>query len=269
MKIIDAHLHFCPGDAYFDGIAEKAGHFNTAAHLMEKYESLGIAAGIVMGNRGLDPRQHTYPGCLRYCAGLDSAFLMHPCPDEALALLEENLKRPSCAGIKLYPGYHPFYVTDPIYDPVYALAEKYGKAVAIHTGATAGSNALLKYSHPLTLDEAAVRHPYTQFIMCHFGNPWLNDAAAVAGKNSNVAVDLSGLLEGAPDLGTLFAEQAGYLSLLRTWLSYLGFGRVMFGTDWPLVNLDCYRDFILRIVPEAHYEEVFFSNANRIYKLGL
>ena len=55
-------------------------------------------------------------------------------------------------------------------------------------GQTAGSRAYLKYSHPLTLDEAAVRHPDVNFVMCHFGNPWLLDAAAVE-KNENVMTD--------------------------------------------------------------------------------
>ena len=32
--------------------------------------------------------------------------------------------------------------------------------------------------------------------MCHFGNPFLEAAAAVVEKNPNVAADLSGLLEG-------------------------------------------------------------------------
>ena len=39
-----------------------------------------------------------------------------------------------------------------------------------------------------------------QFVMCHFGNPWLMDAAAVVEKNENVAADLSGLLEGKFDI---------------------------------------------------------------------
>ena len=43
----------------------------------------------------------------------------------------------------------------------------------------------------------------------------------------------------------------------------------MFGTDWPIVNLGEYIGFIRRLVPEAHWEPVFFDNANRIYGLGL
>ena len=58
------------------------------------------------------------------------------------------------------------YVTDEVYEPLYDLAKAYKKPVAIHMGQTAGSRAYLKYSHPLTLDEAAVRHPDVNFVMC-------------------------------------------------------------------------------------------------------
>ncbi|MBS6292334.1 MAG: hypothetical protein KH446_11625 [Oscillibacter sp.] len=39
--------------------------------------------------------------------------------------------------------------------------------------------------------------------------------------------------------------------------------------DWPIVNLGEYIGFIRRLVPETHWEPVFFDNANRIYGLGL
>ena len=44
MKIIDAHLHFCPGREYFDGIAVAAGHENTEEHLREEYRRLGTVS---------------------------------------------------------------------------------------------------------------------------------------------------------------------------------------------------------------------------------
>ena len=89
-------------------------------------------------------------------------------------------------------------------------------------------------------------------------------------KNPNVAADLSGLLEGRVDLAAFQREQAGWLSLLRTWLTAIQrWDDLMFGTDWPIVNLGEYIDFIRVVVPEAHWEKVFFDNANRIYGLGL
>lgn len=267
MKIIDAHLHFCPGREYFDGIAVAAGHENTEEHLREEYRRLGIVHGIVMGNRGLDCREHRYPKELRYCVGIDTEELEKGYLNrEELDRIEENLRLDTCAGIKLYPGYTSVYVSDPIYDPVYELAASYKKPVAIHTGATAGSNALLKYSHPLTLDEAAVAHPDVQFVMCHIGNPFLMDAAAVLEKNGNMAADLSGLWEQWMDVETFCREKRGYVEALQTWIEYVNnYDKFMFGTDWPLVNLEDYIGFIKRLIPEKAWEKVFYGNAVRIY----
>ncbi len=89
-------------------------------------------------------------------------------------------------------------------------------------------------------------------------------------KNPNVAADLSGLLEGRVDLDRYFQEQAGYAGLLTTWLTAIGrWDDIMYGTDWPIVNLEEYIRFIQRIVPEAQWEKVFFHNASRIYGLEI
>ena len=226
-----------------------------------------------MGNRSLELGFHDYPRDLfHYCVGLDSLVLGRgeTIPEDLPDQVEEHLKREACCGIKLYPGYNKIWLTDPIYDPIYRLAQKYDKPVAVHMGLTAYSRAYLKYSHPLVLDEAAADHHRTQFIMCHFGNPFLQDAAAVLEKNRNVSTDLSGLLEGRVDLDLYFQERAGYAQMLSAWLCCLGcWDRVMFGTDWPIVNLGEYIQYIQRIVPVDHWEKVFFENANRIYHLGL
>jgi len=273
MKIIDAHLHLFPSEPRTDAMAQGVGHENSIDHLRQAYGQLDMVHGVVMGNRSLEVDYHQYPQDLfHYCVGLDSSLMMEServipdLPDR----VEEHLKRESCCGVKLYPGYNKIWLSDEVYEPVYALAAKYDKPVAVHMGLTAHARAHLKYCHPLALDDAAADHRKTRFVMCHFGNPFLESAAAVVEKNPNVSTDLSGLLDGRVDLERYFREQSGYVSLLRTWLVAIGcWDKVMYGTDWPIVNLGEYIRYIQGIVPEEHWEKVFFHNANRIYGLGL
>lgn len=268
MKIIDSHLHYCPGSPYFDEIAVRAEHINSGEHLREQYQIYEIETGVVMGNRGLSFAEHDYPDFLHYCIGIDSHYLKHHDISDAHDMIEQHLQRDTCAGIKLYPGYSPVYISDARYEPIYELAKTYGKPVAVHMGQTAGSNAFLKYSHPLTLDEVAVTHPDVRFIMCHFGNPWLMDAAAVLEKNENVAADLSGLLEGKLVLAELLEEQKGYVEALKTWIAYAHcYDKLMFGTDWPLANYGDYIGFTKAVIPKKHWDNVFYRNAKRIYSL--
>ena len=274
MKIIDAHLHRCPAEEpRFETMAQQVGHHNSVDHLRRVYGELNIVHGVVMGNRSLEPGYHSYPADLfHYCVGLDLPLGKNgegAAPD-LVEKVEENLRRESCCGVKLYPGYNRIWLSDAMFDPIYELAARYDKPVAVHMGLTARSSAHLKYCHPLALDEVAADHPRTRFVRCHFGNPFLEAAAAVVEKNPNVAADLSGLLEGRVDLDRYFREQEGYASLLRTWLTAIErWGDILFGTDWPIVNLGEYISFVRRLVPETYWEDVFFNNANRVYGLGL
>lgn len=270
MKIIDAHLHLFRSPSG-DEEAQSVGHVNSTDHLRQVYGEMGIVHGVVMGNHSLALDYHDYPGDLfHYCLGLDSSLTGGAEIPNLADIVEAHLRRESCCGVKLYPGYSRIALSDPLYGPVYELAAGYHKPVAVHMGLTAFPGAQLKYCHPLALDEVAADHPETRFVMCHFGNPFLESAAAVTAKNPNVSADLSGLLEGRTDLDAWFREQAGYAALLRTWLAAVGnWEKYLFGTDWPIVNLGEYIEFIRRIVPASHWEAVFFDNANRVYGLGL
>ena len=273
MKIIDAHLHLFPASPETDAMARAVGHENSVDHLRQEYARLGMVHGVVMGNRSLELGFHQYPADLfHYCVGLDSLVLRRgqSIPEDLPDQVEAHLQREDCCGVKLYPGYNRIWLHDPVYQPIYDLAARYDKPVAIHMGFTATARAHLKYCHPLVLDETAADHPKTRFVMCHFGNPFLESAAAVVEKNPNVATDLSGLLEGRLNLDAYFQEQAGYVNLLRTWLTAIDqWDDIIYGTDWPIINLGEYIQFIQRLLPEKRWEQVFFSNANRIYGLGL
>ena len=160
MKIIDAHLHIFPSEPGTDAMARGVGHENSVEHLRQVYGELEIVHGVVMGNRSLETGFHNYPRDLfHYCVGLDSLVLRRGShiPEDLPDQVEEHLKRENCCGVKLYPGYNRIWLSDPVYEPVYRLAERYDKPVAVHMGLTAHPRAHLKYSHPLALDEAAAR----------------------------------------------------------------------------------------------------------------
>lgn len=267
MKIIDAHLHIFPDNES----APAACSAEALESLRRLWAPLEIVRGVVMGNRSLALAYHNYPSnLLSYCIGLDSRMLAdkQSPPKDLAAQVEAHLRRKNCCGVKLYPGYNKISLSDPLYQPIYDLAQFYQKPVAVHMGLTVFARAHLKYCHPLALDEAAADHPDVRFVMCHFGNPFLESAAAVLVKNPNVSADLSGLLEDPADLETWFQEQSGYASLLQTWLSAAGcWDRFLYGSDWPIVSPESYVSFIQRLVPQKHWGAVFYENAARVYGL--
>ena len=62
--------------------------------------------------------------------------------------------------------------------------------------------------------------------------------------------------------------QKGYLNALKTWVSYIqDYGKLMFGTDWPLANYADYIEITKKLIPEKHWEEVFSGTAERVHSL--
>lgn len=288
MKIIDAHMHYYNIEG-FAQVAANAGYENTAACWQKICQENDIVFSVAMGNTmyassrfgGVPPRlidlaapfdeeNYNQPQNIGYCLGVQSELITLANAEQTAREFEYYISQPHCLGIKFYPGYQSVYVNDKRHWPLLELAQAYHVPVAIHTGDTARPTGLLKYSHPLTVDEAAVNFPEVTFVIAHCGCPWLVDAAEVAAKNANVAIDLSGLLEGNPKPLQIYNQQAGFWRQLHTWLNYMGdYSKIIYGSDWPLVNISSYIHVISHVIPEKYYEDVFFNNAVRIYsKIG-
>jgi uncharacterized protein len=170
-------------------------------------------------------------------------------------------------GLKLYPGYEPFYPHDPRLKVVYDLAEEFSVPVMIHSGDTYSPRGKVKYAHPLEVDEVAVDHPNVNFVICHLGNPWLVDCMEVVYKNPNVYSDFSGLILG--DFTEAFEDymeqQIGEVIL------YAGEPRkFLYGSDWPICSMKSYVEFVrqLRLSP-ADLQAIMYENARQLFKLPL
>ena len=187
-KVIDAHLHIFGHCEFGDRLAHGIGDEPTQEYLTEKYYGrLGIEKGIVMGNGPLEEQGKNLGEYFYYSAGLDEK-------DSWLKLeeIESHLQRKRCVGVKLYPGYYELYPNDKSLYPIYKMTEEYVKVLSVHTGMVAGNGGHLKYCRPIHLDDIATDFPGLKIVMCHFGNPFLQEAAAVLEKNPNMYADLSG-----------------------------------------------------------------------------
>jgi uncharacterized protein len=181
--------------------------------------------------------------------------------------LADFLEKGLVKGLKLYPGYEPFYPHDKRLQVVYDLAEEFDVPVMIHSGDTYSAKGKVKYSHPLEIDEVAVDHPNVKFVICHLGNPWLTDCMEVVYKNPNVYADISGLVLG--EFTEVFEE---YMTEeIRDVILYAGDpGRFLFGTDWPICSMRSYVAFVRRLGLSAEaYQLIMYDNARRLFKLPL
>ncbi|SFE23326.1 hypothetical protein SAMN04487969_101803 [Paenibacillus algorifonticola] len=278
MKIIDAHVHYSNIAAFKETAQTLAAIDYTAKGLLEEFRNAGVIAGVGMGvtetvegafpdSAALNPMlldlTDQLPNSLFTCAGINPLTLHL---DGQLEALEQSLRSEHVVGIKLYAGYYHYNVGDEIYDPVYRLASAYQLPIVIHGGLTYSDKGLLKYSHPLSMEETFLKHRDLTFMLCHLGDPWVMETAALLEKNPNLYADLSGWIVGdAAKVERLLMEQTYTDHFRRAIVFAEKYDRLVFGTDWPLVPLDAYIQFVKHLIPQAHWEDVFYNNALRVF----
>jgi hypothetical protein len=277
MKIIDAHMHLSQIEEFKRTAAEKSFVDYSVTGILQEYAENGVVLGIGMGltetqpdgfpdaktvtPMGLDLTEELPPQ-LVYCLGINPFTL----DQAAVARLDEDLKKPNAVGLKIYLGYYPFYAYDSVYDPVYALAAKHQVPVVFHTGDTYSERGLLKYSHPLTLDEVAVKHREVNFMTAHFGDPWVLDGAEVVYKNRNMFADLSGLMVGDAANCQRLKDSPLFFAHLRHAITYCDhYEKFLFGTDWPLAPIRPYIQFVQELIPAEYHEDVFYKTALKVF----
>lgn len=276
-KVIDAHMHFSARGIFNQTANACLGVDCTLTELKKEFDDANVILGVGMGvdKSGTAPKTNPliishgetkFPPFLVQCLGVDPNVITPENASDILDDFKQRIDEETTVGIKIYTGYQPFYATDKIYQPFYELAQKHEIPVVFHMGDTANSMGRLKYSHPLIIDDLAVDYPKVKFVIAHCGTPWIHDAVEVAAKNANVFIDLSGLMEGKFKAKKQIKEFKPYLDVFRTWFNYLEkYNKLMYGSDWPLVNPKQYIKVIQSIIPDKFQEDVFYNNALNVF----
>ena len=147
-----------------------------------------------------------------------------------------------------------------------------GLAALVDRGLT--FDALVRPRHLAALDRLAARHPALPIMIDHGAKPligtdreaWREALVPLAGR-PNVHCKLSGLMtELAPD-----GRADDLLPYIADLLGLFGPDRLVWGSDWPVLNLHgayaAWLDFALAAVPAADHSAVFGGNACRFYGL--
>src|SRR5262249_6424634 len=138
-------------------------------------------------------------------------------------------------GVKMFPGYQYFYPYDHVVHPVAELCMEYRKPLMFHTGdCSARGKPLLRYAHPIHVDDLAARYPELKIVVAHFGFPYILEAANVANKSRNVFIDISGTIDCQQSAHRLSKLQDAYTRDIARALAYFPNieQKIMFGTDF-------------------------------------
>lgn len=174
-------------------------------------------------NNALAEVVHQYPDRYLGFAGID--------PRKGRAAIDE-LER--CVhdleldGVKLNQV-HGYYPDDLNYYPFYERIEQLGVPVFCHTG-KGPPGMYLKYARPINVSSVATDFPKITFILGHMGNPWIDEAVAVAQNNPNVYLDISGWQN------RVVKSPIHLTRALCTAKYQCGIEKIVFGSDWPLLE---------------------------------
>lgn len=265
MRIIDVHTHLNNYDE--TKIVELAELRDRLLSTMEEnnvYHSLVLTSYKVNEHRPSTAdiiKATMNDSNLSVVAGI--SFLNYK--ERDLREIADFLKDGLLKGLKLYPGYEPFYPYDKRCQVIYDLATEFNVPVMFHSGDTYSPKGKIRFSHPLAIDDVAVDNPDMKIVICHVGNPWVRDCMEVVYKNKNVYADISGLVLG--DFNSML--QSFMITQLQEMMLYAGEPKyLLYGTDWPIANMASYIGFLEGLeMPEARKERVAWKNAASLFKI--
>jgi uncharacterized protein len=271
-KVFDTHVHLSERQDDALILFAKKNHLDyTLEELLAMMKRFKVEHGLLLSpplRRGtILPNSEVLKLCKRSGGMLAPVITVEPSAKQvktAIGLAEEN--RRNVKGFKVRLGYVKASAESPVFGPVYDYAESKGLPVLFHTGDTAFSNGELSRSHPLTLDGLANKREELTIVLCHFGNPWFEDAAELIFKHPNVYADISGLITG----GAYAEEYARWLARKISEAVYYAAGadRILFGTDYPVSKHSDVLALVRKLeVDEREKEKILWRNAERVFGL--
>lgn len=278
MKIIDTHVHLSHIHSFKQFANSHSRVDYSPQGLQKEMKSNNVVLAIGMGMKeieggegfpddvpstplGLDMLSKQKRNIF-YCVGINPYQLGR----SSLHQLEKELLSPNVVGMKIFLGDFPFYAYDKVYEPVYELAKAYKTPIVFHTGYPYSKKGLLKFSHPLTIDEVATKHKEVTFILSQIGFPWIVDAIVVMMKNDNVFAIVSNFINGNEEKIKKHIHMAHYIDYLKQGLALCdGYEKFMFGSNWPFVPLKPYIQLIKQLFPRSSWDALFYRNAINIF----
>ncbi len=174
----------------------------------------------------------------------------------ALARLEHAVEELGFVGAHLYPHWFGKPPDDRLYYPFYAKCAELGVPIQIQVGHSA-QHFLPTVARPMLLDRVAIDFPELTIIGIHIGYPWVEEMISVAWKHPNVFVGCD-------------AHSPRYWdpSFVRFIDSRRGREKVLFGTDWPVIDFRRAMEEIDALgLKEETLKKLCWENAARVYGL--
>jgi uncharacterized protein len=187
-----------------------------------------------------------------------------PLKKGAVRELESAVEKRGLKGLKLDPSLQNFEVGDKRAFAVYEAAAALGIPLVVHTGMSWALETPLEMGQPLLLEPAIRRWPALNFVLAHFGWPWVWEAAALALKYPNVYLDTACLYYDSPKefFQFVFGKQIPTTVIERSLRN-----KVVFGSNYPRVEIKNMVHALKSLaLTEGCLNKILKENAERLLK---
>lgn len=282
LPIIDVHVHTYHDLADGDRITDSEKMRQT----IEVMDEFNIVKGIISGpDFDVVARWHVHDP-ERFVPGILIPDPKNLNTDGSLSqTFLEKLRQQLEAGYVQVIGevglqYFDYGPNDPVYEPLYSLAEEFDVPMAIHAYTKIAPDRNddedrsvthdYKYQHrkgnPLLLEKALIKHPDLRLYVMHAGWPFAQEMITILKAFPRVYVDL-----------TVIARDSGLAGFHRYLKQLMNAGmekRIMFGSDPDTGPGVIRRDTARHIeyiesagfLSEQHKRDIFYNNALRFFR---
>ena len=205
--------------------------------LLESMDSAGVDTAVILGQdthatKNSSFKNYTIPNRELARIAKESGGRLIPFAGvdpnagaEAVKELKAALNGLGFRGLKIHSSANSVYPTDEKkMNPIYEVCQEKGAPILFHTGTTGLGDTEIKYSKPEFFDEVCQNFPDLRVVMAHFGWPWPDVAVAVALRNPNAFIDISGWRP-------KYIPQS-----LLPYMNGILQDRFLFGTDYPMLR---------------------------------
>ena len=178
---------------------------------------------------------------------------------QGLRDLEAAVKQHGFVGAHLYPHWFGLAPDDAKYYPYYAKCCELDIPIMMQVGQNlvySRERRLPSVGRPICLDKVAIDFPELKLLGIHIGVPWTDEMIAMAWKHENVFIGVDA-----------YAPKHWPKQLVRYLDSY-GRDKVLFGTDWPVIDPERAVKEIdeLKLRPQT-MQKLMRDNALRVFRL--
>jgi len=241
----------------------------TIEDYLRKMDAAGIERSLLIAVRAGEPAwqgsfEIPYQQIAQYCDAYPDRFsgLAGVDPTRGIQQLKEldhAVKELGFVGAHFYPHWFRMPPDSALCYPIYSRCEELGIPIMMQVGQNLiyqKDVRLPSVAKPILLDQVAIDFPNLVLIGIHIGVPWTDEMIAMAWKHENVYIGIDA-----------YAPKHLPASLKHYMNSY-GSHKVMFGTDWPVIDPE-------RAVSEIHehalrpesLEKIMRGNAVRVFRL--